>query len=138
MTVKFMKLHKDAIIPNYANEKDAGLDFYAIEDYDTDESEIKVRTGLAWEPYEYKKYVLIIKDKSSKCFDYNVVGGIVDSGYRGEIIICIVKNKKVKINKGEKVAQGVIFELPEVNIVESNYINNTERGDGGFGSSGKF
>ena len=138
MEIKFKKLHENAIIPVYAHEKDAGLDFYSLEDYTSKKKHLKIRTGVAWEPSDDNKFALIIKDKSSKCFDYKIVGGVIDHTYRGEIIICIEKKKsKLTIKKGQKVAQGIIYILPEVKIIEAQNINITNRGAGGFGSSGE-
>ena len=94
MEIKFKKLHKDAIMPAFAHKKDAGIDFYAMEDYNKNKKEIKVRTGLAWEPDDSGKFALILKDKSSKCLLYNVLGGVIDHDYRGEIVICLRKKTK--------------------------------------------
>ena len=139
MNIKFKKIHEDAILPKYAHESDAGIDFYALKDYNTKDKFIKVRTGLVWEPDCDDKVVLLIQDKSSKSFLYKCLGGVIDKDYRGEIMICIRKyRKKTFIKKGEKIAQGIIFTIPKVNLIEVDKINTeTDRGLGGFGSTGE-
>jgi dUTP pyrophosphatase len=67
------------------------------------------------------------------------MGGVIDAGYRGEwkIIMVNLGKKRYKFESGDKVAQGVLQIVPHANIIKSRKLTNSERGKGGFGSTGK-
>jgi len=83
----------------------------------------------------------LIWDKSglSRKQGLKVLGGVIDSGYRGEIVITLINlgNKKYEIKKGDKIAQMLIQPVHSVEIVEVDSLDDTARGEKGFGSSGK-
>lgn len=141
MKVKVKKLHTDAVIPTYAREGDAGLDLTAISEEIKDNGTVVYGTGLAFEIP--KGYVGLLFPRSSsykKDLRLSNSVGVVDSSYRGEVKL-IYKTTKLWTNKlfdvGERVGQIVIVKHPYIELVESENLSDTERGEGGFGSTGK-
>ncbi len=139
MKVKFKKISEDAKIPSFACEGDAGMDLYANEDIVVDpENIVAVPIGIKMELP--KGYVAFVWDKSGLALNSGLktMGGVIDSGFRGEVKV-IIKNlskKDIVIKKGQKVAQMIIqkYEVPEIEVVKE--LSKTERGEGGFGSTG--
>lgn len=129
-----------AKLPTRAHQTDAGLDLYALENYSlTPGEKIIIRTGVRIAIPD--GCAGFIWDKSGLARDgLHVTGGVIDSGYRGEILINMVNLGLdiINISRGQKVAQIIIqkIELPE--IKESIITDETERGENGFGSTGKF
>ena len=147
--IKFAKLHPDAIIPSKSHERDAGLDFYAIEEGLLKPGEsLIVPTGIAWKPIirgrMHSNLYMQIKSRSGLAFNYNIEStnaGVIDFDYRGEIKV-LLRNfgqYNFEITKGMRVAQGIIKFIPmfEVEEIGWNQLDRTERGIGGFGSTGK-
>ncbi|MCC7160657.1 dUTP diphosphatase [Candidatus Nomurabacteria bacterium] len=139
MEIKVKKLHQDAKLPTHGHPGDAGMDFYAIEDVVFPPGkQMKVNTGVAIEIPE--GYVGLIWDKSSISFNMGlkVMGGVIDAGYRGEIIMNLlnVSDKEVIIEKGHKVAQMIIQKFEHCDIKEVDSISETVRGEGREGSTG--
>lgn len=143
MDVKIKKLDPKAVIPKYAKPGDAGMDLTAISlTYDEDHDSYIYGTGLAIEIPEGYVGFLFPRSSNRKTSSYmtNHVG-VIDSGYRGEIIITY-KNRdydyhKPPYNKGDRVAQLIIMPYPTINLVEVEELSETERGEGGHGSTGK-
>ncbi len=140
MQIKVKKLHKDAKLPTHGHPGDAGMDFYCLEDvvFPAGKQE-RVRTGIAIEILE--GHVGLIWDKSSISFNLGlkVMGGVIDSSYRGEIIMNLlnVSNKEVLMTKDHKIAQMIIQKFEHCDIVEVEEISETIRGEGKEGSTGK-
>jgi dUTP pyrophosphatase len=140
MDLKIKKLHPDAIIPKYAKCGDAGMDLYSIEDCNLEPGVVcSIKTGIATEfPLGY---VALIWDKSGLATRHHLktVAGVVDSGYRVEYLVSMINLGKndYKIEKGDKIAQLIIqkIESPVIKIVKE--LSDSERGDNGFGSTGK-
>jgi len=140
MQLKIKKLVEYAIIPKYATKDDAGMDLFAIENIELEPMQrAQIGTGIAMEIPE--GHVGLIWDKSglSHKFGIKTLGGVVDSGYRGEIKIGVINLGKEKyvFEKGHKVAQMIIQKKETPEIIEATELNNSERGEGGFGSTGK-
>jgi len=141
MNVKIKKIDARAIIPSYSKLGDAGMDLTAI-DFDSTEEYIQYRTGLAIEIPEGFVGLIFPRSSISK---YSLVlansVGVIDSGYRGEILVRfkIVNNYQsegIKVYKmGERIAQLMIVPYPVVNLVEVDGLSDSVRGEGGFGSS---
>lgn len=137
MNVKIKKLHDLVEIPTYAKPGDAGLDLTAI-DISTDENGNAVcHTGLAVEIPE--GYVGLIFPRSSiSKYDMHLRNsvGVIDSGYRGEIMVKFgfLPNGKL-YSMGDKVAQLIILPYPQITFEEVDELSETERGEGGFGST---
>jgi dUTP pyrophosphatase len=145
--LKIKKLATNAVMPKYAKSGDAGLDLTAITKIADQFGNLSYGTGLAVEiPEGYVGLLFPRSSNSKKDLILSNCVGVIDSGYRGELI---VKYKKVKVDNiffsdnpsyydiGERVAQLVIVEIPSVTIIETDELSDTERGDGGFGSTGQ-
>jgi len=149
-TIKVKKLHKDAKLPYRQYEGDACYDLYAVEDVHIKGDEVKkVHFGISWELP--KGYEGVVRSRSSSFAKkgLNVYVGTVDQQYRGEIV-CLVSLinphpcqdgdawfiNHATISKGESIAQVAFRRVPQFDIVEVEELDDTERGDGGFGSTG--
>jgi len=143
MQVKILKKHPDAIVPKYATKGASGLDLHAriphdiylqpgvrftcptgigIELPDGFEAQVRGRSGMA------KKHgVTVIQGV-----------GTVDSDYTGEICAILINHgdQAAKIEPGQRIAQMVIAPVVRVELVEADFLSETERGEGGFGSTG--
>lgn len=140
MVIKIKRLCEEAIIPKYATRGDAGMDFYANETITIRSQERKlISTGIAIAiPLGY---VGLIWDKSGIATKQGLktMAGVIDSGYRGEIKILVhnLSNETHIIEAGKKIAQMLIQPVEQREVIEVTELdNNTERGDGGFGSTG--
>jgi dUTP pyrophosphatase len=142
MQVRVKKLHKDAVIPAYGKPGDAGMDLTAISIEKDSYGNVVYGTGLAIEIPEGHVGLLFPRSSNSKTDLYltNHVG-VIDSGYRGEIMFkfratpSLVNAKVYQV--GDRVGQLIIIPYPQVTLIESEELSDTERGDGGFGSTGK-
>jgi len=140
MKIKVKKLSPDAILPEYANPGDAGMDIFSNEDYVLKPNERHMfKTGIAVSIPQ--GYVSLIWDKSSLAGNYGIktMAGVIDSGYRGEYFIVLLNTseKDYKINKGDKIAQMLIQQVESAQIEEVSDMDDTIRGDGALGSTGK-
>jgi dUTP pyrophosphatase len=140
MKVKIKLLNKNAVVPVYAKPGDAGLDLVATHIISYDKEQVVYGTGLAIEIPE--GYVGLVFPRSSirKYEQYlsNSVG-VIDSGYRGEIQATFNSRfyADVKYKAGEKIAQLIIMPYPQIEFEEVTELSETERADGGHGSTGK-
>lgn len=165
MNVKVKRLHPDAVIPKKAHASDAGFDLVAVEDTIIEPGETAlIKTGLAFElPPGYEMQIRPRSGVTLKT-KLRVQLGTVDSNYRGEVGVIVdntwrgryaeelygVDGKPIHekdapipkftgsylIRKGERIAQAIIQRLPDVELVEVEALGDSERGEGGFGSSG--
>ena len=132
-------LDEGAKMPTRAHEYDAGLDLYAIEDgYIRCNQSRTFDTGVHVEIPE--GYVGFIKSKSGLMVNHGIVtDGTIDAHYTGSIKVCLFNHggSKYEVKKGDKIAQLVIVPclLPELELVDS--LEDTDRGDNGFGSTGR-
>lgn len=140
MELKIKKLQDDAVIPTRAHDTDAGMDLYAAMGYIVRPGErVQVRVGVSMAIPA--GYVGLVWDKSglSHKNGLKVLGGVIDASYRGEVMVGIVNlgTGPYKFERGQKVAQMLIqkIETPEILIVDE--LDDTQRGVGGFGSTGK-
>lgn len=138
MNLKIKKLYTDSKVPSFAHSYDAGMDLFSVEDVFVKGGDIvKIKTGVAFEIED--GYVGLIWDKSSVgSRGLKTLGGVIDSGYRGEVIV-VMKNlgEDYEFKKGDKIAQILIQKVEHPNIEEVNELSSTVRGEGGFGSTGK-
>jgi len=131
--------HPDAKLPTRAFSGDAGMDVYAIEDFYIP-SRSTVKTSLGFSVEFPSGYVLIVQDKSGRAVKdkYQTKGGIIDAQYRGicHVVVASDNDEWIYIKKGEKIAQMLV--LPcwagEPELVEE--LSDSDRGSGGFGSTG--
>ena len=139
MQIKVKKLNTDAKLPTHGYIGDAGMDFYTTEEVIFQSGkQMRVPTGIAVEIPE--GYVGLIWDKSSVSFNLGlkVMGGVIDSSYRGEIIMNLLNTSdaEVKLEKGQKVAQMIIQKFEHCDILEVSELSDTSRGVGREGSTG--
>lgn len=140
MIIKFLRLNKSAKVPIYAHPGDAGLDLFSLEDKTLKPNE-RYNFGSGLAAMIPKNYVGLIWEKSGLALKEGLttLGGVIDSGYRGEIGIALLNSSKknIKIEKGQKIAQLLIQPIVSAKIKEVNKLTITSRGKGGFGSTGK-
>lgn len=151
MKVRIKKLRKDAVIPAYAKDGDAGMDLTCTSrKWDVENNVWEYGTGLAFEIP--KGYVGLIFPRSS-IFKYDLslsnAVGVVDSGYRGEVMAKFKETLTFEDDEiltrtgdgsvygiGERICQIIIIPIPEIEFEEVVDLTETERGIGGYGSSG--
>lgn len=145
------KLREDAILPTQATVGSAGFDIRAcLFDEETGEKitkirvpvggKVKIHTGLAFQLPE--NHVMLIFPRSSmgvkKGLMLSNTTGVLDSDYRGECLL-FVKNtsdEPIEIEDGERIAQLVVLQYPTMTYIQVDELGDTERADGGFGSTG--
>ena len=145
MEVKIKKLDPNAVIPTYAKDGDAGMDLVATKIISNTTFDITYGTGIAMEIP--KGYVGLVFPRSSiRKTDLSLTNsvGVIDSGYRGEIQATFKKvfgENDIRIPQtdykvGDRIAQIIIVPYPKIKFVEVDDLTTTERGEGGFGSTG--
>jgi len=138
--VGIKKINNDAKIPTYAHEGDAGMDIYSVESVVVEAgAHAKIHTGVAVEIPN--GFVGLVWDKSGISMNYGLktLGGVIDAGYRGEVMVGVANLSKENyvVEKGHKIAQVLIQKIESPEIVEVKELNTSERGKKGFGSTGK-
>lgn len=161
--IPFVKCHPDAKMPEYAHPDDSGMDVYAVDDYAIHPGETKlIPTGI--KVAVPNGYEIQIRPKSGRALKTKMrianSIGTVDAGFRGElqviienieppikditydfddngrpIITSILRGSDMTIGKGEKFAQLVLMEVPKAVLFQVENLDDTERGNGGFGST---
>ena len=140
-SLKVKRIHKEAIIPSYAHEGDAGLDLFSVDEILIKSGErALIKTGIQIElPYQTEAQ---IRPRSGLALKNGITvlntPGTIDEGYRGEIGIILINHGKEDflVEKGMKIAQMVIKPVWKVEVSEVSELSDTLRGEGGFGSSG--
>jgi len=136
VNVKVKKLRENAVVPSYARPGDAGMDIVAVSKKITDKF-VEYGTGLAFEIP--KGHVMLIFPRSNISKKDLVLAnsvGVLDGGYRGELLIRFQKLGDDDYEIGNRVAQIMILPFPKIWFNEVNELGETVRGDGGFGSTG--
>ena len=139
MEIKIKKLTPNAVIPRYAKAGDAGMDLTATRIWFEDNN-VCYGTGLAFEIPE--GYVGLLFPRSSNAKKDLLLSnsvGVLDSGYRGEVTFKFrqTKNMANAYEVGDRIGQIIILPYPTIEFEEVEELSETERGDGGYGSSGK-
>lgn len=138
MKIKIKKLNSEAKLPRYAHKEDAGMDLFSIQDLILKpKHRAVVKTGISIELP--KGYVSLVWDKSGIASKgIKTMGGVIDSGYRGEykVVLVNLSSENFEIKKGQKIAQVLIqkVENPKIEVVEN--LSESSRAEGGFGSTG--
>ncbi len=140
MNIRTKKLHPDAKIPMIAHAGDAGCDLFATEYLMLEAGErAQIPTGIALEIPE--GCVGLVWDKSGISHKGGVktLGGVIDSGYRGEILVGVINLgfEPYVFEKGSKVAQLLIQSIETPTFEEVKELSESDRGAGAFGSTGK-
>ena len=139
MEIKVKRLSLKATIPTQANSSDGGWDLYASEDAIIDPFKTElIPTDIAMAILP--GYMGSVWDRSSMAVKRGLhrFAGVIDSGYRGEVKVCLWNStdKYCIIHAGERIAQIIFQEVPKFDLKEVASLDTTERGEGGFGSSG--
>ena len=141
--VSIKRLDPSVELPQYAYEGDAGLDLRANESVDIAPYErVLIHTGIAIAlPDGYAGFVQPRSGMALKRV-LSIVNtpGLIDAHYRGELMVIAINldaREPIHIERGERIAQLVIQEVPTVRLVEVDELDRTDRGAGGFGSSGE-
>jgi dUTP pyrophosphatase len=142
LKLKVQKIHNEAIIPNYAHQGDAGLDLYSVEEVKINPSETAlIKNGIKIElPPQTEAQV---RPRSGLALKHGITvlntPGTIDEGYRGEVGVVLINHGKETfiVEKGMKIAQMVVKPVWYVEVDEVEELSETERAEGGFGSTGK-
>lgn len=141
VTVKIKKLTENAVIPSYSKAGDAGMDLTITSEIENTSFSVTYGFGIALEIP--RGYVGLVFPRSSvrnqELLLSNSVG-VIDSGYRGELQATFKKTNgldSLKYKVGERGAQIIIMPHPNIELIEFKDLSDSERGDGGFGSTGK-
>jgi dUTP pyrophosphatase len=140
MELKIRRIHPEAKLPSYGHKGDAGLDLFSCADYVLGAGEVKaIQTGI--KVAIPRGYVGLIWDKSGISLKgVHRLAGVVDAGYRGEVQVVMINlgNAPYEIKKGMKIAQILIQPINEVEVIEAEDLDDTLRGEDGFGSTGLY
>ena len=138
MKVNIKKLVENAIIPTYAKPGDAGMDLYSTSIEVSEDGVVTYGTGLSMEIPE--GYVGLLFPRSSNYKQDLVLCnsvGVIDSGYRGEIMFKYFQIGENMYKVGDRVGQIIILPYPQIEFTEVENLSKTERGEGGFGHTGE-
>ena len=141
MTLRFKRIHPDAVLPAYAHPSDAGMDLRSVADVTIPRfGRALVPTGLvALLPLGYE---IQVRPRSGLALKKGVTvlnsPGTIDSGYRGEIGVILANfgEEAFEVKKGDKLAQLVLASVTQAVVEETDALDETDRGAGGFGSTG--
>jgi len=141
MNIKVQKTHPDAVLPRYLSKGAAGMDLVSVEDVDilTGQTAV-VSTGLAFELHPGIE--LQVRSRSGLAAKYGVfvtnAPGTVDSDFRGTVKVILTNNGAYtfRVLKGDRIAQAVLAKYEVAELNEADELSKTERGEGGFGSTG--
>jgi dUTP pyrophosphatase len=140
MQLQIKKVHPDAKLPAFAHATDAGMDLYTTSDIEIQPGELaSIPTGIAFAvPVGH---VGLIWDKSGIAIKRGLktLGGVIDAGYRGEVFVGLLNTgtEAQSFSVGDKVTQILIQKIEQPEILEVADLDETPRGEGGFGSTGK-
>ncbi len=142
MRVAIRRLDADVPLPAYARPGDAGLDLYAAESVTVEPgARVLVRTGIALAIPD--GFAALVLPRSGLALRHGLTvlnsPGLIDSGYRGEVKVLVVNTDRrtaVKLARGDRVAQLVVQRIETVQLTEVDELPTSERGTGGFGSTG--
>ena len=141
-TVKIQKLHPDAVVPEYKTLGSAGADLVSIQDLDIQPGKVGV-VSLGFSVSFPPGYEIQVRPRSGLAATYAVTvvntPGTVDSDYRGPMKVLLINHgdKVFRVCKGDRVAQMVLNEICRAHFEELEALDMTERGEGGFGSTGR-
>lgn len=144
MEIRIKKLVPEAVVPKRAHASDAGFDLVAVSRNLDEDWNIVYGTGLAFEiPEGYVGLVFPRSSIAKKNVMLTNCVGVIDSGYRGEVMAKFkfidhrVRHEEYHWYEiGERICQMVIMKLPDVDMVEVDELSDSDRGEGGFGSTG--
>lgn len=149
MKIRIQKLHPAAIVPKYATAGAACFDLHAC--FDTEDYTARIYrnqpkvipTGLAFEIPP--GHVMLVFSRSGHAFKFSTrLGncvGVIDADYRGEVMVNLTRDDSdldmLQVRQGDRIAQAMLVPYPRVTFLETEELSETDRGVGGFGSTGK-
>jgi len=140
MKLKVKRIHPEAKLPVYGHPGDAGLDLFSVVDRDLAPGEVfAVPTGI--QIAVPAGHAGLVWDKSGISLKgVHRLAGVVDAGYRGEVQVVMINlgTAPFPVRKGMKIAQLLVQPVAAVEIVEADSLDDTSRGEGGFGSTGLY
>lgn len=142
LSVKFKKLSPDAVQPRYGSQDAAGADLCSIEEVTVNPGEtVLIHTGLSMElPRGFGGFIFARSGLATKrgLAPANKVG-VIDADYRGEVMVALYNQSPLPqtVEKGERIAQLVLLPAPQAVFTEAETLEETERAEGGFGSTGR-
>ncbi len=140
MELRVKRIHPEARLPVYGHPGDAGLDLFSVVDRELAPGEVfAVPTGI--QVAVPAGHVGLVWDKSGISLkSVHRLAGVVDSGYRGEVQVVLINlgAAPLAIKKGMKIAQLLVQPVAAVDVVECEALDDTSRGQGGFGSTGLY
>jgi dUTP pyrophosphatase len=140
MELKVKRIHPEAKLPVYGHPGDAGLDLFAVVDHKIGPGKVfPVPTGI--QVAIPTGFVGLIWDKSGLSLKgVHRLAGVVDAGYRGEVQVVLINlgRKPFVVSKGMKVAQMLLQPVAAAAVVEADSLDDTSRGESGFGSTGLY
>jgi len=140
MELRVKRIHPEAKLPVYGHPGDAGLDLFSVVDRELAPGEVfAVPTGI--QVAVPAGHVGLVWDKSGISLKgVHRLAGVVDSGYRGEVQVVMINlgAAPFAVRKGMKIAQMLVQPVAAVEVVESDSLDGTSRGEGGFGSTGLY
>lgn len=139
MELKIKRLDKELELPNFAHEHDAAMDLRASHDEILQPGEKKiVKTGI--QMAIPKGYAGLIWDRSGLAAKNSIhtMAGVIDAGYRGELGVVMINlgKENFQVEKGMRIAQLIIHPILNMKVTEVENLDETSRGEGGFGSTG--
>ena len=140
MNVGYKFLTETAKAPHKANSNDAGFDLHADEDAWVFARQRKViKTGVSLEMPDNLAGLIWPRSGLSVKQGIDVLAGVVDAGYRGEIMVCLynTSDDDVEIKRGDRIAQMIFQEVPVISLLLREELATSQRGSNGFGSTGK-
>ncbi|MBS3819710.1 dUTP diphosphatase [bacterium] len=140
MRLEVQRINREAKLPSYSHKGDAGLDLFCTEDCMLKKGEVRaLPTGI--KVAIPQGHVGLVWDKSGISLKgVHRLAGVIDSGYRGEVKVVMINlgETSYEVKKGMKIAQLIIQPLTLVEVVEKDKLEESLRGQGGFGSTGKY
>ena len=137
MRIRIKKLHADAVVPKYAHFGDAAVDLVAVRTWEDKYGNVCYGTGLAMEIPEGHVGLLFPRSSISKTnLRLANAVGVIDSGYRGEIMLKFDREGVRDYEVGDRVGQLILMPIPSIQFVEVVNLPNSDRSSGGFGSTG--
>lgn len=140
MMLKVKRIHPEAKLPVYGHPGDAGLDLFSVVDRDLAPGEVlAVPTGI--QMAVPAGHVGLVWDKSGISLKgVHRLAGVIDAGYRGEVQVVMINlgAAPFALKKGMKIAQLLVQPVAAIEVIECEALDDTSRGQGGFGSTGLF
>ena len=146
MKVNVKKLDSNAVIPTYAKHGDAGMDLTAVSKEYDEHGNVCYGTGLAFEiPNGFAGFLFSRSSNTKKDLILGNSVGVIDSGYRGEVVFkfrpVMPLDRDIEFGPreyevGDRIGQIVIMPYPEIEFLEVDELSSSDRGVGGFGSTG--